>query len=575
MTNDFGNIARLFDNFKSLDKDQIINYTTYLLHLVNSAEDIICIKDGSGRWLLANESDLKLFKITEVDYRGKTDADLADYTIPIYKKAFLTCIETDEIAWEKGEICRSDEVIPIDNEGNSKIYDIVKQPIFDENGEREALIVFGRDVTEMRKIQEIERKLANKNRILQDFTFQMLGVTSKSEIFEMLTKSISKLNYNVFTISTAFTQPNITKYIASYPPDFTELVNEHFPNVLTNFIVKVDDDLKYKTFQKIKTRGIKYKSFHEATLQQMPKYLAKSIQSFLNIVELRTYGVVFENEIFGYITFLLKKGQTIEDNDVNESLLFIAAQTIKRINDNEELAKAKKELEHSILIKEKFFTLLSQDLEEPFKNLLKFTSNIKDNFSNIPIFELQKILQDLFENVDYTNYLIENLFEWSKIEMHSITFMPKEYSILELFESNLNWFKEGIARKNIQLLNSIRPNHKVEVDFNSISMVFRNIVNNAIKFTDRDGVIEIKTDDYNSFIRVQIIDNGIGIKTEDMPKIFRVDLKFSTYGTDGEAGTGLGLIIAKHYVEMHGGSLNVESIEGKGTVVYFTLPKRI
>ncbi len=575
MTNDFRNTTRILDNFSNLEQEQVIDYTNYLLHLVNSAEDIICIKDGAGRWLLANESDLKLFKLTDVDYQGKTDADLADYTIPIYKGAFLTCMDTDEIAWKKGEISRSDEVIPTDYEGNAKIYDVIKQPIFNENGERKALIVVGRDVTEIRKIQEIEKNLAYQNRILQDFTFQMLSITNKQDVFELLTQSLSKLNDNIFIIAMAFTQQNISKYVTSYPQEISKSLNEHFPNILNNLTMKVGDDIKYKTLEKFKTQGIKYDTLYDATLQQMPKYLAKSMQSFLNVETIHTYGVVFENEIYGYITFSFKKGQFIEDNDINKSLIFIAAQTIKRINDNEELIKAKHELEQSNLIKEKFFTLLSQDLEEPLKNLLKFTSNIRDNFSKIPIFELQKLIQDLFDNVDYTNYLIENIFEWSKIEMHNFTFMPKEHSILELYESNLNCFKEGIFRKNIQILNSIGLNHFVEVDFNAINMVFRNIVNNAIKFTKHNGVIEIKTDDFNSFIRVQIIDNGVGIKPDDMSKLFRVDLKYSTPGTDGEIGTGLGLIIAKHYVEMHGGSLNVESIEGKGTVVYFTLPKRI
>jgi PAS domain S-box-containing protein len=575
MTNDFGKANKIFDNFNKLEKDQIINYTTYLLHLVNSADDIICIKDGGGRWLLANESDLELFKLTEVDYQGKTDADLADYTMQIYKEAFLTCMVTDEAAWDNKMISRIDEKIPIDNEGNFKIYDVVKQPLFDEKGERKALIVVGRDVTEMRKINEIEKQSALKNRVLQEFALQMLSAKTTAVVFELLTQKISYLNNNYFTISMVFTQPNISKFLTSYPLETAKSLNEHFPNVLTNFTMKVGDDIKYKTIEKFKNIGIKYDSLYNASLQQIPKYLSKSIQSYLCVEQIHTFSVVFEKEIFGYISFFLKIGQNIEDYDIVESLIFIAAQTIKRIIDNEEMNKAKQDLEQSNLIKEKFFTLLSQDLEEPLKNLLKFTSNIRDNFNKIPIFELQKIIQDLFENVDYTNYLIENLFEWSKIEMHNVNFNPREFSVSEFYKNNEALILEGMKKKNIQFINSINSNHFVEVDSDAITMVFRNIIKNAIKFTRPFGEIEIKSDDSVSFIRIQVIDNGIGIQPEDMAKLFRIDLKFSTIGTDEEIGTGLGLIIAKHYVEMHGGTLNIESIADKGTVVYFTLPKRI
>lgn len=119
------------------------------LELIKQTPDIICFKDGEGKWLLANEADLKLFHLENVDYLGKTDADLASETHPIYKKAFSTCMQTDEDCWKQKKISRRDEIIPLAS-GEEAIYDVFKIPVFNTDGSRKNLIVLGRDVTARR-----------------------------------------------------------------------------------------------------------------------------------------------------------------------------------------------------------------------------------------------------------------------------------------------------------------------------------------------------------------------------------------------------------------------------------------
>jgi len=131
----------------------------------------------------------------------------------------------------------------------------------------------------------------------------------------------------------------------------------------------------------------------------------------------------------------------------------------------------------------------------------------------------------------------------------------------------------GSARKNLTFVNLLNQDHYVEVDNNLISMVFRNLINNSIKFTPRNGKIEIESYDIGDFIRVDIRDNGVGIDKDDLPKLFRKDIKFTTLGTEGEEGTGLGLLVAREYIQMHGGELHIDSEKNKGTIVFFTLPK--
>ncbi len=125
-----------------------------LTTLINATPDIICFKDGQGRWLEANKADLELFQLENVDYRGKTDSELAPYS-PFYYDAFMACEQTDEAAWQKGSISRGEETIPRPD-GPPKVYDVLKIPLFEEDGSRKALIVLGRDITELK---ETEKKL--------------------------------------------------------------------------------------------------------------------------------------------------------------------------------------------------------------------------------------------------------------------------------------------------------------------------------------------------------------------------------------------------------------------------------
>ena len=130
--------------------------------LINAMPDIVCFKDAGGRWLEANDFDLKLFQLEGVDYRGKTDSELAAFS-SFYREAFLGCEATDELAWKKGTLSRVDEVIPCPD-GSSKTFDIIKVPTFDAQGNRKGLIVMGRDVTERVRV---EQKREEDQRFLQ------------------------------------------------------------------------------------------------------------------------------------------------------------------------------------------------------------------------------------------------------------------------------------------------------------------------------------------------------------------------------------------------------------------------
>ncbi len=163
--------------------------------LIDTSPDIICFKDGKGRWLLANKADIELFDLQGVDYFGKTDAELARYT-PFHKEAFLTCIDTDEIAWKKGETVHSDEVIKTKYSG-TKIYDFYKVPLFNKDKTRKGLVVVGRDVTERRKQEdEIKRQKDMAQKYLNIAQVIMLGLDKNCNITLINKKGVNILGYD-------------------------------------------------------------------------------------------------------------------------------------------------------------------------------------------------------------------------------------------------------------------------------------------------------------------------------------------------------------------------------------------
>ena len=244
-------IATDITHRKQLECDLQEN-NTRLTALINASPNIICFMDGVGRWLLANEAYLQMFQLTGVAYKGKTDAELAKYS-EFYHNAFLTCMESDEEAWNKGTFSRAEEIIPTPG-GEEKFFDIVKVPLFHTDGTRQGLVVIGNDITEHLKIEEnlrqeiIARKqtakiMKEKSKDLEEanIALRVLVKQQKDVAGEVQQNVLAQLEKTVLPYISLLRQSQLD----DKGKEYLDIISSHVSEVGRSFIKKLSNpDLK-------------------------------------------------------------------------------------------------------------------------------------------------------------------------------------------------------------------------------------------------------------------------------------------------------------------------------------------
>ncbi|MCB1190920.1 MAG: hybrid sensor histidine kinase/response regulator [Leptospiraceae bacterium] len=221
--------------------------------------------------------------------------------------------------------------------------------------------------------------------------------------------------------------------------------------------------------------------------------------------------------------------------------------------------------------KNKFFSIIAHDLRSPIGGLLsvsKLLLNYSKNQHNIPY----DIIESLFQSTENAYKLLENLLQWSRVQMNRIECIPITFYLNKVVEAVINNLSGIAYRKDITIKQTIDPNVQIFADYSMVETVIRNLVSNSIKFTQIGGQIEISSVSKKNMQEISITDNGIGIKQTDLDKLFKINVKYSKSGTIGETGTGLGLIICKELIEKNNGKIWVESNPGKGSTFKFVLP---
>jgi PAS domain S-box-containing protein len=224
--------------------------------------------------------------------------------------------------------------------------------------------------------------------------------------------------------------------------------------------------------------------------------------------------------------------------------------------------------------KDKFISIISHDLRTPFSSILGFTDLLL-NEDDLTVDESRKYIEYIQESSRNMLSLVNSLLDWTRIQTGRIQFEPVHMELSELVQKIIMGMQGFALQKDIELINAVTTDYVLFIDQNLAMQAFNNLLSNALKFTPSGGAIRIsaKQAEQPRYIQISVKDSGLGIKPENLDKIFRIDSKFTTEGTEGEKGTGLGLSLVKEIVEKHGGKIWVESEYGQGAEFIFTLPK--
>lgn len=236
------------------------------------------------------------------------------------------------------------------------------------------------------------------------------------------------------------------------------------------------------------------------------------------------------------------------------------------------LIQQKEQLQELNSTKDKFFSIIAHDLRSPFQSLLGFSEMLLESLDETNKAEQKSYAQAINNSSNHIYSLVENLLTWSMTQTNKLTLSPTEINILSVIESIISLLQPNFNQKSITVEKKFTTGKNGYADKNMVEMVIRNLISNAIKFTPVSGKICISLTDNNNDLQIEIRDNGIGINIEDQRKLFRIDSNYSSKGTNGERGTGLGLIICMEFIEKNNGKIWVESKPGEGSSFFFTIP---
>ncbi len=505
-------MARDISERKQLEKELHENEER-LRTLINSTPDIICFKDGEGRWLVANEADVELFAIQGVDYFGKTDVELAEYTHPVFRDAFIHCAESDNKTWEVGKTRRELETIT-QVDGKQLTFDVIKVPVFDDEGKRLGLIVLGRDVTERERIKQ---NLKDKNELLEGLMDNVLigiSVWSKEGILELTNKGFE----------------NLTAYS-----------REEIGNIENWFrLVYPDDDYR--------------------------AYVMQDWQHSLKDEEaIREFRICTKKGEYKDVEF---RGSFLPDGRAIVSLTDITQRKL----DETILFEAKEKAEESDRLKSAFLANMSHEIRTPMNGILGFAQLLREQ--TLRGEDQERYLGIIESSGQRMLGIINDLINISKIEAGQMEVFREKTSVLHQLEYLYSFFRPEAEKKGLDLSftsNLVHGKDYLFTDREKLYAMLTNLIKNAIKFTIGGSI------DFGCMLRKEVMefhvtDTGIGIPEDRQAAVFDRFVQADSRLASAFEGSGLGLAITKAYVEMLGGSIWLKSEEGKGTSFFFTIP---
>jgi signal transduction histidine kinase len=237
---------------------------------------------------------------------------------------------------------------------------------------------------------------------------------------------------------------------------------------------------------------------------------------------------------------------------------------------NKEIIIQKEQLTQLNNVKDRFFSIISHDLRNNLTSMKLYFELISNK--NYKPSDEKHLTGEIAGSVSNTIDLLENLLVWASEQIKGNTINIVKLNMYDIANDNVALLSGNASQKSIELENLVDDDSFAYGDIDTINLVVRNLISNAIKFTHEGGSVSISSQIKEGFIHISVLDNGVGISIDKIPLLFTQYKNNSTKGTGNEKGTGLGLMLCKEYVEKNKGQIWVESVQGKGSCFLFSLP---
>ncbi|MDD3052288.1 MAG: PAS domain-containing sensor histidine kinase [Candidatus Cloacimonetes bacterium] len=518
------NMAGDFIGYRGIDrnitrlKDAEIKFSNERLRLktlIQTIPDLIWLKDNEGVFLTCNPRFEQFFGAIETDIIGKTDYDF----VPKDLADFFRKKDNEAKLAEKPSV--NLEWVTFASDGHKELLETIKTPMYDSDGKLIGILGISRDITEHKQTEDALYKSRSRLSLAMDVA--RLGIWEfdfSKQLFTLENRFYSLFGTNIDEQEETMSLEKFSKKFV-HPDDISIIAS-----VLEKAIADDNSGSTYK---------IEIRMLHDCG-------------------GIRNVAVRF----------------VVQKDEFNKTTKCSGV-----VQDITTIKKAELELRELNVSKDKFFSIIAHDLKNPFNTIIGFSEILKEQIQKGDYNEIGYLADSINNSAVQTYGLLENLLEWANSQRNKIIFDPININLKELFVVESGSLFDMAAKKNIELKNLLPDNLFITADKNMIRTILRNLISNAVKFTPKNGRIEISAIIKDNYIEIAVSDNGIGMTEKIRVSLFKIDANLSTPGTENEKGTGLGLILCKEFVEKHGGKIWVESESGKGSVFRFTLPKNI
>ncbi len=304
---------------------------------------------------------------------------------------------------------------------------------------------------------------------------------------------------------------------------------------------------------------------------------ANSYMNYNQTISILDTPIWYSGNLYGVVCFEnveIARKWSSEDIHFASEIADQTAQTLlyqDRYKTAQTLLQSEHQLRELNATKDMFFSIIAHDLRSPFNSIIGMSELLSSSFYSFSSEKVIHLISKIHESSKATYELLENLLAWAKAQSDNLVVDMKPVRLQQSLIECIPLLEEQAHVKGIKINLYIPHNVCVSADKNLLTTVLRNLINNAIKFTHKGGVINIQCAETKNEVVVIISDTGIGIPEEYIANLFKIESKHSTAGTENEKGTGLGLILCKNFVEKMGGTIWLTSQPGLGSSFSFTL----